>query len=171
MSQAQTLLSSSQVKPTFYSKSAPRTVFTSHDCEVTAYPSTGGIILGYFTSAELSYFNLSRSEAASRSPDPFEEDVFALKLLQIGGRWWPSRKFYSKHSDRMSEIPYGHHFPPTIHIGYLETGGIWILRTADDRVRLPSDPEEKPKDWGKLVMAFTMGERCAVLERYRATFY
>jgi hypothetical protein len=36
---------------------------------------------------------------------------------------------------------------------------------------LPDDPEERPEDWAKIVMAFTMDERCAVLERFGATFY
>lgn len=45
------------------------------------------------------------------------------------------------------------------------------MKTADRRVRIPDDPIELPNEWAKVVMAFTMDERCAALKNFGATFY
>jgi hypothetical protein len=148
-----------------------RTSFGLQDCKTVAYPSSGGIVLGYLTGAELAWLGLSRLEETQRSSSPDEEDAFAFQMLRLGARWWPSWKFYSKHSQKMAEIPYGYHFPLSIHVGYPSKGGVWVLKTANDGVRLPDDAEERPEDWAKAVMACTMDERCAVLERLGAIFY
>lgn len=158
-------------KPTIFGKDAPRTKFGPRGCETIAYPSSGGFILGYLTGAELSWLNLSRSKELSRSKDPHQEDAFASNLLKLGARWWPSQELYAKHSDKISEFPYGYHFPPTTHVGYSITGGVWVLKTADDRIRIPGDPEECPENWEKIVMAISMDERSAILEEFGAKLY
>jgi hypothetical protein len=163
--------SNRRLESTALAGGALRTKFESVDCKTTAYPSSGGIVLGYFTGTELAWLGLSHSDEAKRSIDPHEEDAFAFQMLRLGAFWWPSWKFYSRHSEKMAEIPYGHHFPLNIYVGYPSTGGVWTLKTADNRIRLPDDAEERPKDWAKVVMASTMDERCAVLERFGATFY
>src|SRR4051794_34529589 len=50
-----------------------RTEFLSRLCKTTAYPSSGGIVLGYFSAVELAYLNLSRTKPANRSSDPAKE--------------------------------------------------------------------------------------------------
>ena len=162
---------SRRLEPTAFPEGALRTKFGSRDCKTLAYPSLGGIILGYFTGIELAWLSLSHLDEAKRSTDPREEDAFAFQVLRLGARWWPDWEFYSKHQEKMAEIPYGHHFPPNIYVGYPSVGGVWVLKTADNRKRLPSDPEEQPHDWAKVIMTCTMDERCAMLERFGATFY
>ena len=160
-----------RLEPAAFLEGAPRTKFESRDCKTLAYPSLGGIILGYFTGVELTWLGLSRLLEAKRSTDPHEEDAFAFQMLRLGAQWWPDWEFYSKHEGKTTEIPYGHHFPPKAYIGYPSAGGVWVLKTADNRKRLPNDPEEEPHDWAKVIMTCTMDERCAVLERFGAMFY
>ena len=162
---------SRRLEPTAFPEGAPRTKFGSRDCKTLTYPSLGGIILGYFTGIELAWLGLSHLDEAKRSTDPREEDAFAFQMLRLGARWWPDWEFYSKHQEKMAEIPYGHHFPPNVYVGYPSVGGVWVLKTADNRKRLPSDLEEQPHDWARVIMACTMDERCAMLERFGATFY
>ena len=158
-------------EPAAFPEGGPRTKFESRDCKTLAYPSLGGIILGYFTGIELAWLGLSRLDEVKRSTDPHEEDAFAFRMLRLGARWWPNLEFYLKHEEKMTEIPYGHHFPSNVYIGYSSVGGVWVLKTADNRKRLPSDPEEQPHDWARVIMTCTMDERCAVLERFGAKFY
>jgi hypothetical protein len=160
-----------RLESTALAEGALRTKFESGDCKTIAYPSSGGIVLGYFTGAELEWLGLSHSDEAKRCIDPHKEDAIAFQMLRLGALWWPSWKFYSRHSEKMAEIPYRHHFPPNLYVGYPSTGGVWTLKTADNRIRLPGDAEERPEDWTKVVMACTVDERCAMLERFGATFY
>ena len=64
-----------------------RTEFLPLLCKVTAYPSSGGIVLGYFSAVELAHLNLSRTKPATRSSDPAEEDDLALRMLRLGAHW------------------------------------------------------------------------------------
>ena len=65
-------------------------------CKATAYPSSGGIVLDYFSAVELAHLNLSRTKPASRSSDPVEDDL-ALRMLCLDAHWWPSWDLYTLH--------------------------------------------------------------------------
>jgi hypothetical protein len=157
-----------------------RTEFLSWSCLVTAYPSSGGIVLGYFSAVELVHLNLSRTKPANRSSDPAEEDDLALRMLRLGAHWWPSWDLYAVHRGQISEdIPYDFHFPPKVNVGYPSLGkGMWVFKfSADERTWDKEDErkpylETKPDDWeGKIGMTLTMDERCEVLKDFGATFY
>jgi hypothetical protein len=51
-----------------------RTEFYDSSCQVIAYPSVGGLVLGFFSAVELAYLNLPRLKATNRSLDAAEED-------------------------------------------------------------------------------------------------
>lgn len=71
---------------------------------------------------------------------------------------------YGKRTSQVSGgCPWPDGFPLDFHVGYPSTGGVWVLK-------VPSG-EFEPDDFGKVVMAFTMNERCAALEEMGATFY
>ncbi|RSM07629.1 hypothetical protein CDV31_008522 [Fusarium ambrosium] len=159
-----------------------RTMPGPYNCTVMAYPSVGGIVVGQFTGVELEWLGIPRSspESYSRIPTDEEslkdEDTFALRLLQLGARWWSSLKFKGQHPD--ASYPYGYHYPPDLHLGYpsaSSSGGnkhpVLLLKTfAGDSIRLPEyDPPEKPNDWSRLAACGTMEERCAVLRDFGAT--
>jgi hypothetical protein len=141
-----------------------RTEFGEVSCLLRGYPSFGGIVLGVFTGAELDWLGLSRSEPSSRSPDPQAEDEFSFQMLRLGARWWKSEAFYDKRSRQVNGgYPWPESFPPDLHAGYPSTGGIWVLKVLSG--------DSGPDDFAKIIMAFTMDERCAVLKEMGATFY
>ncbi|KAK8131150.1 hypothetical protein PG984_007588 [Apiospora sp. TS-2023a] len=104
----------------------PRTRFSPIGCDAWAYPSAGGVVYGLFTAVQLKQMRLSNLEEADR---PFEdgegddavtdEDRLSLLLLRHGARWWPSWGFYCRHRDNVQRgVPYGFHFPPSVHTAY-----------------------------------------------------
>lgn len=140
-----------------------RSIFHLTKCEVRAYPSLGGIVLKSLTATELTWLGLSRSQPSLRSPDPQTEDDFAFQLLRLGARWWKSVSF---HEHRYSQVSGGGPYtvyPPVVEVGYPSTGGVWVFALRSG--------ERLPENWAKVVMAFTMDERCAALEEMGATFY
>jgi hypothetical protein len=62
-------------EPYFSHDPNTRTEFLPLSCKVTAYPSSGGIILSYFSAVELVYLSLSRTKPANRSLDLAEEEL------------------------------------------------------------------------------------------------
>ncbi|KAK4985127.1 hypothetical protein LTR66_008275 [Elasticomyces elasticus] len=157
-----------------------RTEFLPLSCKTTAYPSSGGIVLGYFSAVELAHLDLSRTKQANRSSDPVEEDDLALRMLHLGAHWWPNWRLYAHHQERILEgILYDFHFPPHVNVGYPSSGkGVWVFKfSADERIWDEEDQrkpylDRKPDDWdGRINMALTMNERCDVLKDFGATFY
>ncbi|KAI9861626.1 MAG: hypothetical protein M1813_005236 [Trichoglossum hirsutum] len=149
-------------------------------CKVTAYPSPGGIVLGYFSAVELAYLNLSRTKPANRSSDPAEEDDLALRMLGLGAHWWPSWDLYALHQEQiLVGVPYDFHFPPDVNVGYPSSGkGVWVFKFSADKQTWGEEDDRKPylerrpDDWeGRIKMALTMDERCEILEAFGATFY
>ncbi|RYP61279.1 hypothetical protein DL769_007775 [Monosporascus sp. CRB-8-3] len=130
--------------------------------KVVAYPSTGGIVLGFLSSIEKSYLGIPLLQQVPRSEDPAEEDALAVKLLQVGAHWWPDHRLYAKHIKRIRgdpmqgfgmQEPYGYHFPPRIHVGYPTTsaaagstgGAVWVIKiTEDDEQVGPYAPQVDP---------------------------
>ncbi|KAI1125166.1 hypothetical protein F5Y10DRAFT_14035 [Nemania abortiva] len=163
------------------------------NCEVTAYPSTGGIVTGWLSGVELEWLGLPRSSPALPRPQPNtqtanssrtgsskekieeEEDTFALQLMRLGGRWWPSRAFRDLHDSL--HFPYGYHYPPDLHVAYSPPSSlkqaVILLKTFPDNSphRLPDDAPRRPDDWSRLAACKTMEERWAVLRDFGATEY
>lgn len=141
-----------------------RAEFGTTNCYVRGYPSHGGIILGSFTGAELEWLGLSRLEPSRRSLDETEEDEFCYQMLRLGARWWKSLAYQENRWDRtQGGWPYTECFPPALFVGYPSTGGLWLLKVPNG--------EFGPDEFGRVVLAFTMDERCAALKHLGATFY
>ncbi|KAI1271892.1 hypothetical protein F5Y07DRAFT_381423 [Xylaria sp. FL0933] len=154
----------------------PRAIPLHVSCKVMAYPSTGGIVIGYLSGVELEWLGIPRSSPASaQSQEAGEEDAFALQLMRLGGRWWPSLKFAKQHD--ILDYPYGHHFPPDMHIAYSSPGSskqaVLLLKTFPNNglYRLPKDAPKKPNGWSRLASCRTMEDRWAVLKDFGATEY
>ncbi|KAI0508923.1 hypothetical protein F5B22DRAFT_658714 [Xylaria bambusicola] len=131
------------------------------DSEVLAYPSTEGVVIGQLLGVELDWLGIPPASPALLQPsgDQDGEDEFALKLMHIGGRWWPSLKFHALQG--LTSCPYGYHYPPDLH--FPDSLGV-----GD---RLPEDTLERPEDWSRLAACRTMEERWAVLKDFGATEY
>lgn len=157
-----------------------RTEFLPHSCKTIAHPSTGGIVLGYFSAVEIEHLSLPRTYPTNRSSSPTEEDDLALRMLSLGAHWWPSWDLYARHQDHIqSGIPYDFHFPPVVRVAYPSSGkGLWVfkysmdVRTFDVEDRRTPYLPRKPDDWeGRIGMTLSMDERCRVLEEFGAKFY
>jgi hypothetical protein len=149
-----------------------RTEFSNSSCTVFSYPSSGGVVLKMVVGMELDFLGLPRIETVLCHDNSEMEDSFALHMLQIGARWWPSLKFYRRHA--FSIYPYGYHYPSDRHVGYPSTGGILLLELfAESSVSWleEHDPPQKPETWARVLLSSSMDERCAVLKEFGATFY
>ncbi|KAH9904876.1 hypothetical protein F4778DRAFT_731065 [Xylariomycetidae sp. FL2044] len=143
-----------------------------YHCAVFAYPSFGGIVIGHFTGVELEWLGLPRSSDGTHlrsEADAATEDAFALRVMQLGGHWWPSRRFYDRHSS--SQYPLGHHYPPDVDVGYPASGATLVLKTFHGASPWLSglDEPEKPNDWSRLAACGGMEERCDVLRSFGAS--
>lgn len=146
-----------------------------------SYPSSGGFVRkDEIKSTELDWLGLKLPTGSNRTvknvgnDDEGEENRFALRLMQLGGRWWPSQKFWNRHNKDVVYW-YGHHYPPDLDIAYCPNGTVVVLRTWADNSKyisdLPNVPPEKPNEWSKLSLCATMEERCAVLQEFGAEVY
>jgi hypothetical protein len=171
---------------TFLHGNKPRIVHGISFSDIFSYPSAGGFIRKSITQAELEWLGLKPrlwSETSNKSipiaadkmyasDDMDMEDAFALRIMQLGGRWWPDRRLYERHPD--NDFPYGHHYPPDLDIGY-NSEGVFVLRTrADNSINyqnLPDIAPKKPETWSRLSLCATMEERCIVLRDFGAVVY
>ncbi|RYC55629.1 hypothetical protein CHU98_g10578 [Xylaria longipes] len=128
-----------------------RTEFFPTHCQVKAYPSMGGVVIGLFTAVQLKHLGLSNVKPAPRSHNETDEDGLALGMMRQGAHWWPSWQFYVRHYDRLdAQMP----------VGYAEND--------------PVKPylERMPEDLDAHVnMALNADERCEVLKSFSAKFY
>lgn len=158
-----------------------RTQFFPQYCQIKAYPSMGGVVLGFFTAVQLKQLGLSNAEEAPRSHDDAEEGKLALSMMRQGAHWWPDLGLYQRHYDRLSDklIPYDFHFPPRINVGYPSSGnGVWVFKFSEDKMELAEDEPIKPSlrrmpdGWyGRINLALTEDERCETLKYFGARFY
>lgn len=118
------------------------------------------------------------------------EDAFCQRLLLLGAKWWDSEARYSI----VSELEAGaagnqlvdnafvldKQRPPTmpekrlIKVGWPLTGGVWVAEFDTTWADVDEEDNLVPEDEkiGRLRMARTMDERCAILrDRFQATFY
>jgi hypothetical protein len=149
-----------------------RTEFSQSSCTVFAYPLSGGIILKNVVGVELDFLGLPRTETVLCHDDGEMEDTPALRMLQIGARWWPSLNFYKRYA--FSDHPYGYHYPSDRYVGYPSTSGILLLELfAESSVSWLEglDPPQKPETWARVLLSSSMDERCTVLTEFGATFY
>jgi hypothetical protein len=114
-----------------YTSDHPRIHFSFIGVDVFAYPSTGGRVSASVTAAEFAWLGLSPlSPNSTKAVDESEENAFALRLLQIGGQWWPNDVFLNRATSFRRSFPLGHHYPRDFDVGYQLDGGVLILETS-----------------------------------------
>lgn len=158
-----------------YTTDHPRFKFAFDEVNVFAYPSTGGRISASVTAAEIAWLGLSPlSPNSTKAVDQSEEDAFALRVLHLGGQWWPNEVFRDRAILFRYPFPLGRNYPQDLDVGHQLDGGVLILETSPGFVyHQPGRerPEYKPRGYLRLASCATMEERCAVLRDFNATFY
>lgn len=158
----------------------PRIVHGPLYSVVLSYPSQGGLVRkGAATRVELDWLGLmspTSSDDGNQTQaihNANEEDDFALRMMQLGGRWWPSEELFERHCN--ADYPYGHHYPPHLDVCYPHTGGVLVLRTwagnSPYLSDLPGVAPWKPDTWSRLSLCATMEERCDVLRAFGGSMY
>ena len=136
-----------------------RTVFGEFGCTVYGWPSSGGVVIRLNADlVELKQLGFDPlNPATARYADIEKEDTFCKELRMIGGKWWPSEKrFIDVWFGSWDESGPSEKELRLVWFGWLENGGLLLLE---------GENMEAPEDIGRLRMATTMEERCAVMRK------
>ena len=178
--------------PSYPYYSCVRADFTDSEARIYAWPSRGGVIvLDTAEAIDFEFLGLNPIDPpVQRLEDQAAEDAFCQRLLLLGAKWWDSEIRYSiiasveggaaGNARVNGAFVVNRQPPPTmsekrfIKVGWPSTGGVWIAEFdttwagVDEEDKLKSSDEE----FGRLRMARTMDERCAMLrDLFEATFY
>ncbi|CEJ90423.1 hypothetical protein VHEMI06211 [[Torrubiella] hemipterigena] len=147
---------------------------------VVAYPSIGGVVFAKPDAVLMQHIGLPRTHDTVRAASD-DEDLMAVKLMQIGGHWWSDWELYARHQSEIDNgSQYHDDFPPKIRVAYPSSGGVWIARYNNDQSGWdgPSDQiglfvfPDKPDDLDHAISwTLTMDERALILQQHGAVFY
>ncbi|KAH9218665.1 hypothetical protein DL95DRAFT_458242 [Leptodontidium sp. 2 PMI_412] len=139
---------------------------------ILCWPSIGGIIItDDMSSVEYSYLGLDHLEINQRSYNSTEEDAFCRKLRKTGGKWWDSYWDWIKATQMLLR-----HMSPTekevLHLGWPETGGVWLLRYENKYPHVIRHGTPTEKAYNEIINnATTMEERWRAIKSCRGTFF
>ncbi|KAK4121289.1 hypothetical protein N657DRAFT_665577 [Parathielavia appendiculata] len=133
---------------------------------VLGWPAKGGILVLVASTVEIAFLGYDRFEPVPR-PNPTDPDSAAdgethcNKMRQLGADWWESEAaWYLDQLEVRQAGVVGERFLGT---GWPVGGGVWVLST-DELIAAE-------KHAGMLFNAYTMEERCRVIEQLGGTFY
>ncbi|KAK3305283.1 uncharacterized protein B0T15DRAFT_398433 [Chaetomium strumarium] len=138
---------------------------TKPGARVFGWPTKGGVYTMRAATVDLEFLGYGRFEPVLR-PDPkdpntaADEEAHCNKMRQLGARWWESEHAWARSFREVHAVPLEEKFIAT---GWPAGGGVWVL-SGD--VEAASE-----KNAGMLFNAYTMEERCNVIEKLGATFY
>ena len=123
--------------------------------------------------SEMQYLDLDRLEPQEkRFKDLKDEDAFCIKLMNIGGKWWPREERAALIWSEMSCITTGIEDETVeelrqLWVGWPESGGVLVAEYQNEVGKIKT-----PHDIGRLRMAHTMEERCQLLKtKFGAVYY
>ncbi|OBS20313.1 hypothetical protein FPOA_06687 [Fusarium poae] len=127
---------------------------------VHGWPAKGGFYSRLCSVAELEFLGLDRFEPCDRPDDPQNEEAHCTKMRQLGATWYrdPDHQL-------QDDLKYMHQDPdaPLLFVGWPTSGGVWTLHT--------NLSQSTRKGLGRIDNAFTMDERCSMIEKFGGTFY
>ncbi|KAI2621000.1 hypothetical protein GGS26DRAFT_301472 [Hypomontagnella submonticulosa] len=139
-----------------------RIIFGTRSTSVYGYPSSGGIlVLPFCNGVDLEFLRLPRFNTAERSEDPAVEDQHCARMRMLGAWWFISMDEYitiqycspEKLDQKMLVV-----------VAWPESGtGVWVV-TMNRR-------EAPEKGLACIWNAFSMDERCEIVEKLGGTFY
>ncbi|PVH82826.1 hypothetical protein DL98DRAFT_652843 [Cadophora sp. DSE1049] len=139
---------------------------------IMCWPSVGGmIIVDYISSVEFRYLGLDHLKINQRSYNTTEEDHFCQQLRRIGGKWWESywdRTWATEmFMRRMSPIE-----KEVLHIGWPETGGVWLLRFENKYPQIVRRGTPTERMYNEIINnATTMEERWRAIKSCGGEFF
>lgn len=168
-----------------------------HNTSLKGWPSRGGVIyLNHVTALDFEFLGLdSVNPPMRRDRDQDVEDVFCQRLLLLGAKWFDSQQrcgfvweVAEDEEPALSAIVNGDQPEPStmerrwvsvaFPDGHGPEGGFWVLEAESGIRGTPSFMVEKskqpvlmPSDAGRVLLAKTMTEKCAILEKMGAKFY
>lgn len=173
-------------------------VSTGHyNTALWGWPSRGGVIvLDHVTALDFEFLGLdSLNPPLRRDRDQDAEDAFCQRLLLLGAKWFDSeRRCFFVWEVAEQEEPALHAMfcgdQPTpsamerkwVSVAYPDgkgpEGGVWVAEFESGMRGTPSFKDEKskkpavmPGDTGLVLLAKTMTQKCAILEKMGGKFY
>ncbi|KAL2017346.1 hypothetical protein VTK56DRAFT_2269 [Thermocarpiscus australiensis] len=134
---------------------------------VYGWPAMGGIYVLTASAVEIEFLGYERFKPVPH-PSPAtphaasDEEAHCNKMRQLGAMWWISELAW--YEDRGSARV--HRWAPRksfLRTGWPATGGVWVLCLTED--------EAVQKNAGMIFNAYSMEERCQVIEQLGGTFY
>ncbi|KAM0351717.1 hypothetical protein ACHAPU_002229 [Fusarium lateritium] len=127
---------------------------------VHGWPSKGGYYHQLFSVAELVFLGLDRFKPSVKSDDPEKEEAHCARMRQLGATWYRD----PDHQIRAEEmLRNGDPDTPLLFIGWPADGGVWAIHT--------SLWKSARSGFGRIGNAFTMEERCKIIEELGGSFY
>ncbi|KAF5681219.1 hypothetical protein FHETE_8 [Fusarium heterosporum] len=127
---------------------------------VHGWPAKGGFYCRLFSAAELEFLGIDRFKPSNKSDDPEKEEAHCAKMRQLGANWYrdPDHRLRAGRKARNKDPD-----TPLLFVGWPAEGGVWAIKTdLSQSIR---------KGYGRIGNAFTMEERCKIIEELGGTFY
>ncbi|KAI1087804.1 hypothetical protein F5B19DRAFT_474148 [Rostrohypoxylon terebratum] len=130
--------------------------------QVYGYPSTGGaLVLPYCNGVDLDFLGLSRFKSCDKSEDQKAEDRHCALMRKLGA--WSIRNVDDYLLDEMTRRSQSIS-QTLVFAAWPKNGeGVWVLSMGEY--------EAAEKGVGAFFNAFSMDERCEILEKLGAEFY
>ncbi|EPS30130.1 hypothetical protein PDE_05080 [Penicillium oxalicum 114-2] len=127
---------------------------------VYGWPSQGGIYtLHGCMGVELDFLGYDRFDLPLDLVEPQPaEDEHCNRMRRLGATWWTSYHEMVEYDIRGPQ-----NTDDFLQVGWPESGGVWVLQGTIE--------EARRKGAGLVSNAYTMQERCMMIERLGGTFY
>jgi hypothetical protein len=127
---------------------------------VYGWPAKGGFYSHLCSVAELEFLGLDRFKACDKSDEPEKEEAHCAKMRQLAASW-----FRDPDHELRAEAKYRNREPdaPLLFIGWPDDGGVWVIHTTLS--------QSARKGLGRIGNAFTMEERCKIIQQLGGIYY
>ncbi|KAM0196770.1 hypothetical protein ACHAPI_005651 [Fusarium lateritium] len=127
---------------------------------VHGWPAKGGYYSYLCSVAELKFLDLDRFKPSDKSDDLEKEEAHCSKMRQLGASWFrnPNHQIRAEAKLRNQEPD-----AQPLFSGWPADGGVWVINATLSQSRR--------KGLGRIGNAFTMEERCNIIQQLGGTFY
>lgn len=127
---------------------------------VHGWPAKGGFYAHLCSVAVLEFLGLDRFKPSNKSDDPEKEEAHCAKMRQLGAKWFRNPDHQLRAGEKLRN---GEPDAPLLFVGWPAGGGVWVIHTTLS--------QSARKGLGRIGNAFTMEERCKIIDQLGGTFY